>query len=150
MTTADYHGTIAHTDGSVQGSKSCAVTLIVSNGRFVTELVQRDVGHTSSDAELSGVLMAARYIKDHREKLSSPFLIYTDSLEVVHGFSSPHDQKTRKKDWAELSSIGIEVGLEVKHIKGHSTGNFRNPNKVCDTLAKTVCGMVLSPGSDAL
>jgi len=126
------------------------VALIICNGCFIAEIWKKLNGRTSSGAELAGVLEAARYFRKHKKDLCPPFKVYTDSLEVVYGYANQKvfSPKTYKKDWVELISLGKSLGVEIIHIKGHSTGNGRNPNKVCDALAKTVCGMDSLQGSD--
>lgn len=144
-----YTGTTAHTDGSKQGRYGCAVALIICNGRFIVELHRETRGRTSGGVELAGVLETARYFDQNRNNLHPPFRIYTDNLDVVNRYASRKTAtlKTYKEDWAELFALGDSLNLEIIHIKGHSTGNSVNPNKVCDALAKTICGMDLLQGS---
>lgn len=145
----NYSGTTAHTDGSKKGHCSCAVALIICNGKFISELHRRTDGRTSSGVELAGVLEAARFFKQHMGKLYAPFRIYTDNLEVVTNYAKRKEfkPKTYKDDWAELFLLGDALNIEISHIKGHSAENEINPNKVCDALAKTICGMDLFRGS---
>lgn len=131
-----------YSDGSKKWDKGIAVTLILSDYSYITEIPTKLKDASSSKAELVGMCQGLQYIQanmpDAWVDSNNTFIIKVDHEALVTTYNKiKNTGKVENTSCPHLWSVVLELvkgkNIKMQHIKGHQ--EIHNPNKTCDILA---------------
>lgn len=135
-----FFGTIIHTDGSVIERSTRSVAILISGGKYLTELVEvREIENNSYYAELVAIEVALLWVERHISEVAIPIRLYTDNLSI-YDVSQNYKAKPPKRQailWQSIIRLITLFNVTILYKKGHNRDI--NPNVVCDRLAGVEC-----------
>jgi ribonuclease HI len=134
---------LAYSDAGLyreRGRPVCAaVSVILSESRFIKLLVSKHRGVTSPDSgELIGVCQSLEYLARNYGSHDC-YAVYTDSCMTIGRFNEYRISgvldvpKCDEKRWQRLLELCAGKNVLFRHVQAHL--NEHNPNKICDMIA---------------
>lgn len=150
-----------YTDGCCRNLKHGGWGYAVVKDNVVVYTKKGGVWNTTNNKmEMTAVIEALKYIKEHQSEAGGNFTICADSKYVINGATSwirtwkKNGWMTSKKEpvlnedlWREIDALHSQVSVKWQWVKGHSNNSF---NDLADKLANDACTEITSLKTNTL